>query len=159
MNKILLLIVILLLAVLLPFLFHNYSISQLFPYYKENYVNLSLGKYPNTQNEVLLQNSYPITGMNGVSNKQSSDIWWYKYIPPNIGSYEQITNNLKYRNNPDEGNCSGSEFCGALYKDYQKETNINTTLPPVKQTCGARINYYNTPQNFLTYRNRTSILY
>jgi hypothetical protein len=126
---------------------------------RESYVNLDLGKYPNSENEVILQNYYPITGKNGVSNKEASDIWWYKYIPPHIGSYEQITNNLKYRNNPDDGSCSRSEFCGALYKDYQKKSNIAKVLPLVKATCGARVNYYNTPENLLTYRNITSILY
>lgn len=167
-NKFLLLIIILLLAI---FLLLFFPISEIFPAKKkfparknfptrENYINLGLGRYPNTENEVLLQNSsYPITRKNGVSNKESSDIWWYDYVSPYNGSYEQITNNLRYRNNPDNGQCSRSEFCGTLYKDFQKESNISQILPPVKQTCGARINYYNTPENLLTFRNITSILY
>lgn len=151
MNKLLFLFIILLLSVVLP-IFYNMTLSR------ESYVNLDLGKYPNTENEVLLQDTYPITKKNGVSDKQSSDLWWYQYFPQ-LGSYEQITNNLKYRNNPDDGLCSGSEFCGTLYKDYQKQSNISQLLPPVEQTCGARVNYYNTPENLLTYRNITSILY
>jgi hypothetical protein len=152
MNKLLFLFLILIFALLLPIFYYNIFSSR------ENYVNLGLGKYPNSENEVLLQDVYPITKKNGVSNKQSSDLWWYQYFPQ-LGSYEQITNNLKYRNNPDDGLCSGSEFCGTLYKDYQKQSNIAQFLPPVKQTCGARVNYYNTPENLLTYRNITSILY
>jgi len=149
MNKIYLLFIILLIAICFPLFFPM----------RENYVNLGLGRYPNTENEVLLQNSYPITRKNGVSNKQSSDVWWYTYVSPFNGSYEQITNNLRYRNNPDDGQCSRSEFCGTLYKDRQKASNISHTLPPVKQTCGARVNYYNTPENLLTFRNITNILY
>ena len=153
MNKFLLLFIILLIAICLPLFSHNLFSMR------ENYTNLGLGPYPNTENQVLLQNSYPITRKNGVSNKQSSDIWWYDYVSPYNGSYQQITNNLRYRNNPDDGQCSRSEFCGTLYKDRQKSSNIAKVLPSVKQTCGARINYYNTPENLLTFRNITNILY
>jgi hypothetical protein len=153
MNKLFFLFIILLITISLPLFYYSSSLSR------ESYVNLDLGKYPNSVNEVYLQNDYPITKKNGVSNKESSDIWWYKYIPPHIGSYEQITNNLKYRNNPDDGSCSRSEFCGTLYKDKQISSNIAKVLPPVKAKCGARVNYYYTPENLLTYRNITSILY
>jgi hypothetical protein len=106
----------------------------------------------------LLQNTYPITGINGVSNKEASDLWWYQYKPL-VGSYEQITNNLRYRNNPDNGTCSRSEFCGTLYKDYQKQSNIAKVLPPVKDGCAARVGYFNTTNNFFPYRNYGNILY
>lgn len=149
MNKFLLLFIILLIAISFPLFFTM----------RENYVNLGLGPYPDAQNEVLLQDTYPITKKNGVSNKESSDVWWYSYVSPYNGSYQQMTNNLRYRNNPDDGQCSGSEFCGTLYKDYQKASNISRILPPVKQTCGARVNYYNTPVNLSTFRNITNILY
>ena len=125
---------------------------------KENYTNLGVGSYPTSENDVLLQDSFPITGKNGVSNNLSSSSWWHYPILP-LSSYKQITNNLKYHNNPDNGSCTPSEFCGALYKDYQIKKNINDTLPPVEQTCGSRINYYNSPVNLLTYRNITNILY
>jgi len=163
MNKYILLIILLVIIFLLFFYYlfknsldilHKKNIQQ------ESYANLSLslGKYPNSENDVFVQDTYPITGINGVSNKEASDVWWYRYIPL-VGSYEQITNNLRYRNNPDDGSCSRSEFCGTLYKDYQKSSNIAHVLPPVKPTCGSRINYYNTPINFLTYRNVGNILY
>lgn len=125
---------------------------------KENYTNLGVGNYPTSETDVLLEDSFPISGKNGVSNNSSSDTWWYYPILP-INSYKQITNNLKYHNNPDNGTCTPSDFCGALYKDHQIKKNINEPLPPVKQTCGSRINYYNSPVNLLTFRNITSILY
>lgn len=154
MNKYLLLFLILLLAICLPFLFHKFfSFKDGF-----NTSPLALGKYPDTEDDVLVQDTYPITGINGVSNKQSSDLWWYIYRPL-VGSYEQLTNNLRYRNNPDNGSCSRSEFCGALYKDYQKESNIAQVLPPVKDSRDARIGYFNTPINFFPYRNYGNILY
>jgi hypothetical protein len=155
MNKYLLLFIILLLAISLPIIFHK------FLYVKKEGFNtspLALGKFPNTEDDVLVQDTYPITGINGVSNKESSDLWWYQYKPL-VGSYEQITNNLRYRNNPDDGLCSRSEFCGALYKDYQKKSNIAQVLPPVKDGCAARVGYYNTPINFFPYRNYGNILY
>ena len=58
-----------------------------------------------------------------------------------LGSYKQITNNLKYYDNPDNGTCIRADFCGALYKN-KKDTNTNITLPlpPVKQ--GLRVGYF-----------------
>jgi hypothetical protein len=157
MNKFILLIMFLLVSVLSPLLFIFYKDIM-----REKYTNLGtiMGKYPISEDNALLQygNSYPISGKNGVSNKNISDIWWYNPIFKE-GSYEQITNNLRYRNNPDNGSCSRSEFCGALYKDNQVASNISTPLPPVKPSCGSRINYYYTPENLLTYRNVPSILY
>jgi len=125
---------------------------------KENFTNLDVGNYPTSESDVLLEDSFPITGKNGVSTHSSTNTWWY-YPQLPINSYKQITNNLKYHNNPDNGTCTPSEFCGTLYKDYQIKKNVNEPLPPVEQTCGSRINYYNSPVNLLTFRNITSILY
>ena len=54
---------------------------------------------------------------------------------------------LKYQRNPDNGICVGSEFCGALYKDNQQETNYTYPLPPVQNGEGIRVGYFRTPQN------------
>jgi hypothetical protein len=161
MNKYFLLILILLLGISLPLIFHKlYSVNNN-NLMKEGFntsPSLALGKFPNTEDDVLLQDTFPISGLNGVSNKQSSDLWWYQYKPL-VGSYEQITNNLRYRNNPDDGLCTSTEFCGALYKDHQAQTNIAQVLPPVKDGKAARVGYYNTPINFFPYRNYGNILY
>jgi len=105
------------------------------------------GKFPlNVDNGGLLFDEYPSTGRKTVSNNGYPDIWWYRPIFE-VGSYAQITNNLKYRRNPDDGECRSAEFCGALYKDNQVASNIITPLPPVPDTPGTRVNYYRTEEN------------
>lgn len=146
MNKLLLLVIILLVVTAFPLLFHvNESLKM-----REKYTNLGSSKYPISENNVLLQNgnSYPITGKNGVSNRNASNIWWYKPDLP-ISSYKQLTNNLRYFKNPDIGTCSSAEFCGALYKDHNYGENEIHPMDPVQPHCGARVNYYYTPQNLL----------
>ena len=49
--------------------------------------------YPLTENNVLIQDSYRITGKNGVSDDQGSKIWWH-YPIFKVGSFKQLTNNL-----------------------------------------------------------------
>lgn len=160
MNQNLLLALILIIAVGIP-LFYNAK--------TESYTNLgrtnikdneiSEGKYPFSQTNVLLQDSFPITGRNGVSNDQGSGIWWH-YPIFEVGSYAQLTNNLKFSNNPDTGRCMPADVCGALYKEYQTQSNYVFPLPPVKPECGARINYAHTDSNFFPFRADTAnILY
>ena len=105
-----------------------------------------MGKVPDSQTQVLVQDTYPSIGINQISKNTSNDIWWH-YPIFKLGSYAQITNNLRYRRNPDDGVCVGAEFCGALYKDNQLASNIVTPLPPVPDTPGIRVNYYRTPEN------------
>jgi hypothetical protein len=105
------------------------------------------GSFPSKVDEAaLLYNEYPSTGKKTVSNNSYSDIWWY-YPIFEVGSYAQVTNNLRYRRNPDDGECVGAEFCGALYKDNQPASNIINPLPPVPNTPGTRVNYYRTQEN------------
>jgi hypothetical protein len=110
---------------------------------KENYVNLGSGSYPVSQNNVLLEDVYPVKCKSGVSNNSGHNIWW-NYPIFEVGSYEQITNNLKYPNNPDDGLCTPAEFCGALYTKHQDKSNISTMLPLAEDNSGLRINYYTT---------------
>ena len=114
---------------------------------KENYTNLGGGVYPASQNNVLLEDVYPVKSKSGVSVNGGHNIWWH-YPIFEVGSYEQITNNLKYPNNPDDGKCVPAEFCGALYEQHQKKSNISTMLPLAEDNCGLRINYYTTPRAF-----------
>ena len=113
-----------------------------------NLVSLQPGAFPASQTDPLLKDSFPLTGRKGVSNNQYNDIWWH-YPAFKVGSYEQITNNLKYPNNPDEGTCISADFCGALYKESQSHSNITEPLPPVNPGQGARVNYYRTDMNLL----------
>ena len=149
MNKYVLTIILLfLMSVLL------YSASN-----KENYDNLGSGIYPASVNNVLLEDVYPINTKSGVSPNSGHDIWWH-YPIFEVGSYEQITNNLKYPNNPDNGQCMPAEFCGALYKENQNKSNISSMLPLAEDNCGLRINYYTTPETMFAFKQDSgNILY
>ena len=151
MNKYVLTIILLfLMSVLL------YSASN-----KENYDNLGGGVYPASVNNVLLEDVYPINSKSGVSKNSGHDIWWH-YPIFEVGSYDQITNNIRFSNNPDTGRCMPADVCGTLYKEYQTQSNYVFPLPPVKPECGSnsRINYYYTNTNMLPYKSETAnILY
>jgi len=110
--------------------------------------NNSPGNYPASEDGPLLSKEYSFTGRKTVSNNNNSDIWWHFPIFK-VGSYAQVTNNLKYRRNPDDGTCVRADFCGALYKDNQLETNISKPLPPAPLITGSstRVNYYTTDEN------------
>ena len=173
MNKTILILLILTLALAFPMFF---KIKQNL----ENYTNLGSSPFTSSSNpsntfnnnnnkpnsfpsstDILLQDSYPSTGRNGVSNDEASKIWWH-YPIFEVGSYDQITNNIRFSNNPDTGRCMPADVCGTLYKEYQTQSNYVFPLPPVKPECGSssRINYYYTNTNMLPYKAETAnILY
>lgn len=163
MNKNTLLVLILILAVGAPIM---YKMSNSIEKYTNlgsspftNSANTNKNAYPFSETDVLLQDSYPVTGKSGVSVDQGSKIWWH-YPIFEVGSYDQITNNIRFSNNPDTGKCMPAEVCGALYKDSQNQSNYVYPLPPVKPECGSRVNYYYTPTNFNSFRADTeNILY
>jgi hypothetical protein len=154
------LIFLLILGLLIPFI---YKIIK--PYVSlEGYSNYSLdqafGKYPKEDYQALIQDSYPITGTYGVSDQQGSKMWWH-YPIFKVGSYKQLTNNLRYYNNPDDGQCMAAEMCNTMYKSKRNKSNIIKPLPPVPvDTNGVRVNYYNSKINMLPFTNdETNILY
>ena len=154
MKQISLLVLILFVCALLV----PYFYTQLKPYFSlegfksYNFDNINVeninveniginNKYPLTENNVLVQDYYKISGKNGVSRDQGSKIWWH-YPIFKVGSYKQITNNLRYYKNPDTGVCMAADFCGTLYKDTKNKSNIITQLPPVEPSNKVRVNYY-----------------
>jgi hypothetical protein len=120
--------------------------------FKEGYSSFNLtadNSYPsNVVTGGLLYDTYPSTGRKTTSNNGYHNIWWY-YPVFNVGSYAQITNNIRYSRNPDEGDCIGAEFCGALYKEREIASNYVYPLPPVPDTPGVRVGYYRTPVDAL----------
>ena len=140
---IILLLVIFLGISLAPFL-KKYIVFESF----SNFNLSSPGSYPSMDTLPLLTDSYPYTGRKTVSNENSSTNWWYFPIFTE-GSYAQITNNLRYRRNPDDGECSRAEFCGALYKEKENKSNYIYPLPEAQTGVGARVNYYRTEPNLL----------
>jgi len=145
MNKGMTILFVILLIVLV---LGTYSLVTL--RFKEGYDNYTLnneGGFPSSIDDSgLLMDEYPSTGRKVVTNNEYSNIWWY-YPIFKVGSYAQITNNIRYSRNPDEGTCAPAEFCGALYKDHQLSSNIITPLPPVPDAPGIRVNYYRTQEN------------
>ena len=155
-NKILLAFFILLLVVASSFFYKPKFLEEGFSNY---YLGSTNGVYPSSETDVLVQNTYPITGINGVSNDGSDKIWWH-YPIFEVGSYDQITNNIRYPNNPDTGRCMPANFCGALYKDKKIKSNYVEPLPPVDPNAGTRVGYFTTDVNMLPFRtNMANILY
>ena len=118
------------------------------------------GTFPKSVDQAILDD-YPLIGKNETSNKNYSDIWW-KYPIFGVGSFKQITNNLRYYNNPDEGTCVRADFCNAVYYNKQdKKSNIITPLPPAQEGSGARVGYFRTDPNELYFSIPTNenILY
>jgi hypothetical protein len=134
------------------------------PYFsQEGFSNYYLGStdgiYPSSQVDVLVQDTYPITGKNGVSKYGANKMWWH-YPIFEVGSYKQITNNLRYPNNPDTGRCMPAELCGTLYKEKQLKSNYIEPLPPVDPKSGTRVGYFTTNINMLPFRTDVpNILY
>ena len=62
-----------------------------------------------------------------MSNLTSADMWWH-YPTFKLGSYDQITNNIRYPNNPDVGRCTPASVCGALY--HEKKTGSTSEASP-----------------------------
>jgi hypothetical protein len=154
MNKLILLVVILLVAVTLPF-FLKINIDG----FTNNNLERDMESTPGTESDILLKDSYPPTGRTGITNNTSSDTWWH-YPTFKLGSYAQITNNIRYSNNPDLGSCMPVSMCGALYHDKQEKSNYIKPLPPLNPDCGTRVGYFDTGINLLPYRsNMQNILY
>ena len=96
----------------------------------------------NQSQDLLLQDTFPTTGSGSVSDKQSADVWW-KYPIFKVGSYAQITNNIKYPRNPDTGRCMRIEMCDTLYENRENKTNVVVPYPPVESSNSTRVGYFN----------------
>jgi hypothetical protein len=160
MNKYIFLLTIIILGLGLPTAYKIITGKQV-----ENYRNCIANSNPknldnsNIHSDILVADTFPWTGRNGISNNDANSIWWH-YPIFELGSYDQITNNIRYPNNPDEGTCMPASMCGALYKEKQFKTNYITPLPPVNPDCGTRIGYFTTGINLLPFRtNVPNILY
>jgi len=157
-QSIIILIVIIVLSLYLaPFI---YNIMKNTEGFSGLYELTTPGIFPKSVDQAILDD-YPQIGKNETSNNNYNQIWWH-YPVFSLGSYEQITNNLRYHSNPDEGTCVRADFCGAVYHDKKDtKTNIVTPLPPAEEGPGARVGYFRTEPNELYYSIPTNenILY
>jgi hypothetical protein len=117
------------------------------------------GLFPISVDKPIL-NDFPLIGGDQVSTKNSSDIWW-EYPSFGVGSFKQLTNNIRYNRNPDNGTCSRAEFCNAIYNNKRNQTNVITPLPPAQEGSGARVGYYRSEPNdlFFSIPTNENILY
>jgi len=104
----------------------------------------TLANYPCALDSVLLQDTYPITHHNSISNHGADHIWWH-YPIFLVGSYKQITNNIKYPNNPDQGTCMPASMCGTLYHDKKHCQEKLITPSPLNN----RVGFFNTYLSFI----------
>jgi hypothetical protein len=145
MNKIYFLLLLIILALGLPFIFNYENLYENFSNYS---LDKATGNLPDAQTKVLVQDTYPAIGKNQISTNEANDIW-FKYPIFELGSYEQITNNIKYPDNPDEGTCMPASMCGALYHDKHIGNNDIKPLPPVKTDSGTRVGYFTTNEQLV----------
>lgn len=145
MNKFIFLLLLLIFAIGLPLVFNFSAIYEGYSNYK---LHQSSGDYPNAQTQVLVQDIYPPIGKNEISNNTASDIW-QDYPVFQLGSYEQITNNIRYPDNPDDGKCTPASMCGALYHDKKTGDNYVKPLPPINPDCGTRVGYFTTDEQLI----------
>lgn len=116
--------------------------------------------YPKSQDTIILDD-YPQIGKNETSDKNYNKMWW-RYPVFRLGSFEQITNNLRYHYNPDQGKCVRADFCDAMYYNKKdSKSNVITPLPPAEEGEGARVGYFRTEPNQLYFSIPTNenILY
>jgi len=143
MNKIIWLFAFIVLALslssILPNIegFSNFTLDQ------------SVGIVPEAQTQVIVQDTYPPIGKNQISDETANDMWWH-YPTFQLGSYKQITNNIRFPNNPDIGRCTPASMCGALYHEKSLGSNYINPLPPVNPNCGTRVGYFTTDNTLIT---------
>lgn len=128
--------------------------------FNSNMLGLTNGKFPLSVEKPIL-NDFPLIGKNATSNENYSDIW-FDYPIFTLGSFKQLTNNLRYHKNPDNGQCIRADFCGALYKDKKDvKSNEIYPLPEAEEGEGARVGYFRTEPNklFFSIPTNQNILY
>jgi hypothetical protein len=163
MNQILFLFLILVLAIGLPLFFKMSNSLQMFEGFSNYTLDNAFGNFPKSQTTVLVQDTYPPIGKNQISDETSYDMWWH-YPVFKVGSYDQITNNIRFPNNPDVGRCTPGSMCGALYHEKNIGSNYVEPLPPLNPACpGTRVGFFKTDNRVITslpYKtNISNILY
>ena len=126
---------------LMVFVAFSLICNQSFENFSNYHLDEAIGGV-NASQEILLQNSYLPTGNKEISKNDAYNIWWH-YPVFQVGSYAQITNNIKYPNNPDEGTCMPASMCQTLYNNKQTSNYAHILLPVKEDANSIRVNYYN----------------
>ncbi len=114
--------------------------------------------YPDSQTFPLLKGIYPLTDSAVISNNNADFVGLHN-APTDLSSFAQITNNVRYNNNPDNGTCTPAQFCGSFYKNYQNKVNTAVPLNPVPYGPGARVNFVRSKNNLLQFNYKENVMY
>lgn len=119
-------------------------------------------EYPDSQIFPLLKGVVPLADNTVISNNNAGFVGLHN-APTELGSFKQITNNMRNNNNnnnnPDNGTCTPAQFCGSFYKSYQDKVNTSTPLTPVPYGNGARVNFFRNKNNLLQFNYKENVLY
>ena len=85
----------------------------------ENRVPLLPAGYPQEQpqgsnNNNIVTPPFPPGDMDPAHWKSVGDNWFHEPVYA-LGSYAQVTNNVRYPSSPDNGSCTPPSFCGSFY--------------------------------------------
>lgn len=138
----LLLLILIVLAIRLPLIISKFYKN--FEGYSNYSLDQAIGAVPDSQTQVLVQDTYAPIGLNQLSNNGANDIWM-EYPIFQLGSYDQITNNIRYPNNPDNGTCMPASMCNALYYDKK---HVESYYPQSEQV-GTRIGCFTTENRLI----------
>lgn len=133
-------IIAILLIMAMTFIYNVVTTPNVFIYGSEGFVPLLPAS--STAPGTILQ-YYPTLDPTGkLGTKDSNQLWWH-YPTFKVGSYAQITNNIRYPNNPDVGQCQPISMCNVLYGDKQEKKNdYEASTPP--EPGKVRVNFYTT---------------
>ena len=82
----------------------------------EGFQLLNPATYPCSVDNPKLYGDYPVKKQPGATDLEYSNIWT-EYPTFQVGSYEQVTNNKRYWNNPNNGTCIRADMCNGIYDD------------------------------------------
>ena len=111
------------------------QLLKLFTNKKESFLNY--GDYPLAVDEPILFDVYKVQEHPGVTSLSASDIYTEYPIFP---SRSMKSNNIRYWNLPDDGECRPPEMCGGLYKSTPQV--IPPPPSPPKWDNKRRVNFY-----------------
>lgn len=105
----------------------------------EGFQLLNPATFPCSVEKPNLYGDYPVKKNPHSTDLGYSDIW-KEYPIFQVGSYEQVTNNKRYWNNPNNGTCIRADMCNGIYND--KTLDIPPSPPMLEFGQGIRVNYY-----------------
>jgi len=106
------------------------------------------GAFPGAVTTVLLADTYPTTTRNESGNSDYKDVYT-QYPQFSVRNTQNITNNIRYPQNPEIGKAIPAEFNNTFYKTKSQGNNYADMLPPAPLVSAnsVRVNYFTTPVN------------